>query len=97
MRKREVWLLALALAAAGPTGCVEPRSDFLARVAEDCKAGDPAACSLLRAPPDSSAFEGVPGGRADLRTLVQQDMEALIRGMEQANANLHPRLRDGAR
>ena len=97
MSPRSACFLAIVLALVGPTGCAEPQSDFLARVAEDCRAGDRAACNLLRAPPDASAFYGVPGARAELRTLVQQDMEALIRGLEQAHAGVRPRLRDGAR
>lgn len=90
-------LAAAVLLAMAPVGCTEPRSEFMTRVAEDCAGGDRAACNLLRAPPDASAFNGVSGTRSGSRSLVQEDLEAMIRGMAQARAA--PRIRpvDGAR
>ncbi len=96
MNGRSAVALAILLAAL-PVGCTEPRSDFMTRVAEDCAAGDQAACSLMRAPPGGSASSGLGDVRFRDRTLVQQDLEAMIRGMEQAR--LTPRVRplDGSR
>ena len=88
---RAVLGLAVALAVL-PLGCTEPRTDFLARVAEDCAAGDQAACGLLRAPPSASAFDGLGSTRASTRSLVQEDLEAMIRGMAQARATPRPRV-----
>jgi len=65
----------------------------MSRVAEDCRAGDQASCNLLRAPPTADAFSSLPNARPGIRTLVQEDLEAMIRGMSQArNA---PRYRQG--
>ncbi len=96
MNRRSAIALAILLAAA-PVGCTEPRMEFMARVAEDCTAGDRAACNLLRAPPNASAFSGLGEARSSSRKLVQEDLEAMIRGMAQARATSRPRLQDGAR
>lgn len=94
MTRRGALALAVLLAAA-PVGCTEPRTEFMARVAEDCTAGDRAACNLLHAPPGDAAFSGLGGTRS--RSLVQEDLEAMMRGMAQARATSRPRLQDGAR
>lgn len=96
MSRRVVTALAVLLAAL-PLGCTEPRTDFLTRVAEDCTAGDQAACSLLRAPPSAAAFDGLGDTRSRSRALVQEDLEAMIRGMAQAHAAPRVRPADGAR
>jgi len=96
MNRRGALAVAVLLAAA-PVGCTEPRMEFMARVAEDCTAGDRAACNLLRAPPSRSAFSGLSETRSGSRKLVQEDLEAMIRGMAQARATPRPRLQDGAR
>lgn len=94
MTRRGALALAVLLAAA-PVGCTEPRTEFMARVAEDCTAGDRAACNLLHAPPGDAAFSGLGSTRS--RNLVQEDLEAMMRGMAQARATSRPRLQDGAR
>jgi len=96
MNRRAIAALAILMAAL-PLGCTEPRADFMARVAEDCAAGDRAACNLLRAPPSASAFDGLGDTRSGSRSLVQQDLEAMIRGMAQARAAPRVRAVDGAR
>lgn len=96
MSSRAVTALAILLAVL-PLGCTEPRADFMARVAEDCAAGDRAACNLLRAPPSASAFDGLNETRSGSRALVQEDLEAMIRGMAQARAAPRVRPADGAR
>lgn len=78
-----VLLPALLMAATLPS-CAEPRADFMTRVAEDCRAGDQASCNLLRAPPNADAFSNLSSTRPATRALVQQDLEAMIRGMDQA-------------
>lgn len=82
------------LAALLPAGCAEPGADFMAQLGKDCAAGDRAACNVLRAPPDASAFQRIPGARESTRLLVEQDMEAIIRGMAQARAAPRPLLRE---
>ncbi len=94
MTRRGALALAVLLAAT-PVGCTEPRTEFMARVAEDCTAGDRAACNLLHAPPGDAAFGGLGSTRS--RNLVQEDLEAMMRGMAQARATSRPRLQDGAR
>ncbi len=96
MTRRGALALAVLLAAA-PVGCTQPRTEFMARVAEDCTAGDRAACNLLHAPPGDAAFSGLGSTRSRSRSLVQEDLEAMIRGMAQARATSRPRLQDGAR
>ena len=96
MNRRGVLVVAVLLAAA-PVGCTEPQSEFMTRVAADCTAGDRAACHLLRAPPDASAFSGLGETRSGSRSLVQEDLEAMIRGMAQARATPRFRPADGAR
>lgn len=96
MTRRGAMALAILLAAA-PVGCTEPRTEFMARVAQDCTAGDRAACNLLRSPPGDSAFSGLGETRSNSRKLVQEDLEAMIRGMAQARATSRPRSQDGAR
>jgi len=66
------------------SGCVEPQSAFMSRLAEDCTAGDQAACHLMRAPPDASAFSSLADTQSRSRKLVEEDLEAMIRGMAQA-------------
>ena len=77
-------LLPALVSAAVLPACTEPRADFMSRVAEDCRAGDQASCNLLRAPPNADAFSALPNARPGTRTLVQEDLEAMIRGMDQA-------------
>lgn len=77
-------MLPALLLAAAVLACTEPRADFMTRVAEDCRTGDQAACNLLKAPPNADAFSGLPNTRPGTRTLVQEDLEAMIRGMSQA-------------
>ncbi len=96
MTRRGALAVAVLLAAA-PIGCTEPRMEFMARVAQDCTAGDRAACNLLRAPPGDSAFSGLSETRSRSRSLVQEDLEAMMRGMAQARATSRPRSQDGAR
>lgn len=79
-----IFLVPVLLVAAGLPACTEPRADFMTRVAEDCRAGDQASCNLLRAPPNADAFASLPSARPGTRTLVQEDLEAMIRGMSQA-------------
>ncbi len=66
-------------------GCVEPQSGFMARLAGDCAAGDQAACHLMRAPPGASAFSSLADTQSRSRKLVEEDLEAMIRGMAQAH------------
>ena len=66
-------------------GCAEPQSAFMSRLSEDCTAGDQAACHLMRAPPGASAFSSLADTQAGSRSLVQEDLEAMIRGMAQAH------------
>lgn len=66
-------------------GCAEPQSGFMARLAGDCAAGDQAACHLMRAPPGASAFSSLANTQARSRKLVEEDLEAMIRGMAQAH------------
>lgn len=96
MNRQGALALALLLAAL-PVGCTEPRSDFMTRVTEDCAAGDRTACSLLQAPPADGAFSGLSETRSRSRSLVQEDLEAMIRGMAQARAAPRVRRVDGAR
>ena len=96
MNRRGALALAVLVAAA-PVGCTEPRSDFMARVAEDCKAGDRAACNLLRSPPADGAFNGLSRTPSATRSLVQEDLEAMLRGMARARTAARPRQADGAR
>lgn len=67
------------------SGCAEPQSAFMTRLVEDCTAGDQAACHLLRAPPGASAFSSLADTQSRSRRLVQEDLEAMIRGMAQAH------------
>lgn len=73
-------LLAFLLA-----GCADQQSAFMGRLAEDCAAGDRAACHLLRAPPGASAFSSLADTQSRSRKLVEEDLEAMIRGMAQAH------------
>ena len=73
-------LISLVLA-----GCAEPQSAFMGRLSEDCAAGDQAACHLMHAPPGASAFSSLADTQAGSRSLVQEDLEAMIRGMAQAH------------
>ena len=66
-------------------GCAEPQSAFMGRLSEDCAAGDQAACHLMRAPPGASAFSSLADTQSRSRGLVQEDLEAMIRGMAQAH------------
>ncbi len=66
-------------------GCAEPQSAFMARLAEDCSAGDQAACHLMRAPLGASAFSSLADTQSRSRGLVEEDLEAMIRGMAQAH------------
>lgn len=66
-------------------GCAEPQSGFMARLAGDCAAGDQAACHLMRAPPGASAFSSLADTQSRSRKLVEEDLEAMIRGMAQAH------------
>ena len=66
-------------------GCAEPQSAFMGRLSEDCAAGDQAACHLMRAPPGASAFSSLGDTQFRSRSLVQEDLEAMIRGMAQAH------------
>jgi hypothetical protein len=90
-------LAVAVLLAAAPVGCTEPRSEFMTRVAADCSAGDRAACHLLNAPPDASAFNGLNDTQSGSRGLVQEDLEAMIRGMAQARSSPRFRPADGTR
>jgi hypothetical protein len=90
-------LAVAVLLAAAPIGCAEPRSEFMVRVAADCSAGDRAACHLLHAPPDPSAFSGLNDTQSGSRGLVQEDLEAMIRGMAQARSSPRFRPANGTR
>ena len=96
MSRRAALALAVLLAAA-PIGCTEPRSEFMARVTEDCNAGDRAACNLLRAPPADGAFSGLSDTPSASRSLVQEDLEAIMRGMARARTTPRPRPENGSR
>ena len=96
MRRRIAMTLAVLMAAA-PIGCTEPRSEFMARLTEDCSAGDRAACNLLRAPSADGAFSGLSETPSASRSLVQEDLEAIMRGMARAHATPRARAEDGAR
>ena len=96
MTRRDALAFAVLLAAL-PVGCTGPHSEFMARVARDCAAGDQAACNLMRSPPDPSAFSGVDGAQSSTPSLVQEDLEAMIRGMAQARSSPSVRPANGAR
>ena len=79
-------LLMGALLVTLSAGCAEPnRPDFLVRLQEDCRSGDQDACGLLALPNAPAAGRSSqPGVRP--RSLVQRDVEAIMRGMDRTRA-----------
>lgn len=86
-RARPLVLLALLACA----GCDAPRPAFLARLQEDCQAGDDSACGLLStsAVAPEPRLAAAPAARP--RSPVQRNVDAIMRGMERTRAT--PRVR----
>lgn len=77
----------LVVAALAVAGCENQRPGFLSRLTEDCQTGDQEACSLLGGsvvvpPGPQQPFQPAPRPRS----LVQRDVEAILRGMERTRA-----------
>lgn len=82
---RASWVLVAAVLAVA--GCEAQRPGFLSRLTEDCQTGDQEACSLLAGPvvvPPGPQQPFQPPPRA--RSLVQRDVDAIMRGMDRTRA-----------
>jgi hypothetical protein len=80
---RRLVIPALALLLAG---CQAPRPDFTARSRQDCARGDQDACRMLEAlvPPAAAQPQPAMQARRARPTPVQADVQAIMRGIEQA-------------
>lgn len=77
----------LVIAMLAVAGCENQRPGFLSRLTEDCQIGDQQACSLLAGPvvvPPGPQQPFQPAPRA--RSLVQRDVDAILRGMDRTRA-----------
>ena len=83
--------LALLLLLAGCGGASEPPPlDLLARVVQDCEAGNADACSILRGMPSAPPPSAVRRTARRSRTQVQQNADALMQGVDRARAAPRP-------
>lgn len=71
-------------------GCAteDPPLDLLARVVQDCESGNPDACSILRGLPSRAipATTAAPRPVRRSRTQVQQNVDALMQGVDRARS-----------
>lgn len=76
-------------------GCQAARPDFTERSRQDCERGDQDACRMLEAltPPEPPRPQHAAKPPPPRPTRVQTDVQAIIRGMEQAKVSA----RDGHR
>jgi hypothetical protein len=79
----------LALAMLALAGCQTDESthpDFIARTEQDCLAGDGTACRMLSSLVPDAPADPTPVMRRSNPTKVQQDLAAMLRGVERARA-----------
>ena len=83
------WLGGAGLLLAGGCETHEPRSDFLARVQQDCRSGSKPACELLRqiaAASDGHRPHPVANSERAREALVRKDTAALLQGVARARS-----------
>lgn len=73
-------------------GCEAPRPDFVLRIQQDCQDGDVQACAMIAtsATAPQPQPQPLPAAVRPL-TLVQRDVDAILRGIERTRAS--PRMR----
>jgi len=82
---RPEWI-AWALLVGALAGCAAPRPGFLARLQQDCQAGDQDACGLLAGPASATDPQRLSQPVSRPRTAVQRDVDAIMRGMDRTRA-----------
>ncbi len=82
---RSGWF-AQALLVGALAGCAPPRPGFLARLQQDCQAGDQDACGLLAGPASAVDPQRLSQPVSRPRTAVQRDVDAIMRGMDRTRA-----------
>lgn len=88
---RHGWIAGASLIAM-LTGCEPQRPGFLARLQQDCQSGDYDACGLLAGPSTSPGPQPPAQPAFRPRTPVQNDVDAIMRGMDRSRAEFQTRV-----